>query len=97
MGRPENPDLKYEMIKGRLNKIKYLQTSHSVSATAFCQTRAGDDYTLTYTLEDSSPYLEICWGIRNKPAESQPEGGWLAFPFNLSNPSFRLGRTGRCC
>lgn len=94
MGRPENPDLKYEMIKGRLNKIKYLQTSHSVSATAFCQTGAGDDYTLTYTLEDSSPYLEICWGIRNKPAESQPEGGWLAFPFNLSNPSFRLGRTG---
>lgn len=94
MGRPENPDLKYEMIKGRLNKIKYLQTSHSVSATAFCQTSAGDDYTLTYTLEDNSPYLEICWGIRNKPAESQPEGGWLAFPFNLSNPSFRLGRTG---
>ena len=94
MGRPENPDLKYEMIKGRLNKIKYLQTSHSVSATAFCQTGAGDDYTLTYTLEDNSPYLEICWGIRNKPAESQPEGGWLAFPFNLSNPSFRLGRTG---
>lgn len=94
MGRPENPDLKYEMIKGRLNKIKYLQTSHSVSATAFCQTGAGDGYTLTYTLEDSSPYLEICWGIRNKPAESQPEGGWLAFPFNLSNPSFRLGRTG---
>lgn len=94
MGRPENPNLKYEMIKGQLNKIKYLQTVHSVSATAFCRTVAGDDYTLTYTLEDSSPYLEICWGIRNKPAEPQPEGGWLAFPFNLSNPSFRLGRIG---
>lgn len=94
MGRPENPNLKYEMIKGQLNKVKYLQTVHSVSATAFCRTVAGDDYTLTYTLEDNSPYLEICWGIRNKPAEPQPEGGWLAFPFNLSNPSFRLGRIG---
>lgn len=94
MGRPENPELKYEMIKGRLNRIKYSQTAHSVSATAFCQTGAGDDYILTYTLDDSSPYLEVCWGIRNKPAESQPEGGWLAFPFNLTDPSFRLGRTG---
>lgn len=94
MGRPENPDLKYEMVKGKLVKIKYQQTAHSVSATAFCQTKDGDKYLLTYTLDDNSPYLEICWGIQNKPAEPQPEAGWLAFPFNVSDPSFRLGRTG---
>lgn len=94
MGRPKSPDLKYALIKGKMNKISYSQTAHSIRATAFCTTSAGDDYLLTYTLEDNSPYLEICWGIRNKPADPQPEGGWLAFPFNLSDPSFRLGRIG---
>lgn len=94
MGRPVDPNLKYQMIKGKAAQIKYRQTANSVSATSFCRTGAGDDYTLTYTLNDNSPYLEICWGIRNKPAESQPEGGWLAFPFNVSEPSFHLGRTG---
>lgn len=94
MGRPADPALRYEQIKGKTAKIEYSQTAHAVSATAFCRTSRGEDYTLTYTLHEGSPYLEIIWGIQNKQADMQPEGGWLAFPFNVSQPVFRLGRTG---
>lgn len=94
MGRPADPALRYELVKGQVTDIKYNQTVHSVSATAFCRTSRGEDYTLTYTLYDNTPYLEICWGIQNKQADLQPEGGWLAFPFNVSDPTFHLGRTG---
>ena len=94
MGRPDNPELEYKMIRGTLSAVRYRKTAHSVSATAFCRTGEGDGYTLTYTLDEDSPYLEICWGINNKPAEPRPEGGWLALPFNVAAPSFRLGRTG---
>lgn len=94
MGRPADPALVYEQIKGETVKMKYTQTVNSVAATAFCRTDGGEDYTLTYTLYEDSPYLEICWGIQNKRADLRPEGGWLAFPFNVSQPTFHLGRTG---
>lgn len=94
MGRPADPALKYERLKGKAIKVTYTQTAHSVIATAFCRTRRGEDYTLTYTLHAGSPYLEICWGIQNKRADLQPEGGWLAFPFNVTQPTFHLGRIG---
>lgn len=94
MGRPADPALKYKLMKGKTIKIVYNQTTNSVVATAFCRTDRGEDYTLTYKLYEDSPYLEICWGIQNKRADLQPEGGWLAFPFNVSQPTFHLGRTG---
>lgn len=94
MGRPADKSLKYAMQRGTVRRIKYEKTPHAVTATVFCRTEAGDDYLLSYTLEDSSPYVEIGWSLRNKPAEPQPEAGWLAFPFNVEQPTFRLGRTG---
>lgn len=94
MARPADTGLKYRMIKGKSLRIKYEQTPFSASATSFCHTNAGDDYTITYTLYNNTPCLEICWGIQGKTADPQPEGGWLAFPFNVTDASFRLGRTG---
>lgn len=94
MGRPADPNLKYQLIKGKQSKVKYARTPHSVSATSFCKTEGDEDYTLTYTLYEDSPYVEICWGIRNKQADLQPEGGWLAFPFQVTAPTFHAGRIG---
>ena len=94
MARPIHPALKYEKQQGEVSKIVYNQTTHSVSATAFCRTPRGEDYTLTYTLYEDMPYVEICWGMQNKRADLQPEGGWLAFPFKVVQPTFYLGRTG---
>ena len=47
-----------------------------------------------YTLYRDSPYVEMTWSTTNKRATMQAEGGWLAFPFRVEQPTFRLGRTG---
>lgn len=93
MGRPVNPALKYKMDRGTLSHIEYKKTPVYVRATSFCRNGEGN-YTLTYTLYEDAPYVEICWGLQGKHADPQPEGGWLAFPFNISKPTFHLGRTG---
>jgi alpha-mannosidase len=51
-------------------------------------------YSVTITLYDGLPNIEIIWNIENKPAEPWPEAGWMCFPLNISNPEFRLGRLG---
>ena len=94
MTRPVDKSLKYTMQRGTVQHIKYEKNAHAVKATVFCRTEAGDDYLLSYTLEDNSPYVKIGWCLRNKPAEPQPEAGWLAFPFKVGQPTFRLGRIG---
>lgn len=94
MTRPVDKSLKYAMQRGKVRHIKYEKNAHAVKATVFCRTEAGDDYLLSYTLEDNSPYVKIGWSLRNKPAEPQPEAGWLAFPFKVGQPTFRLGRIG---
>lgn len=93
MGRPVNSSLKYKMDRGTLSRIVYNETPVYVRATSFCRNGEGN-YTLTYTLYEDAPYVEICWGVQDKHADPQPEGGWLAFPFNVSKPTFHLGRTG---
>ncbi len=94
MTRPVDKSLKYTMQRGTVQHIKYEKNAHAVKATVFCRTEADDDYLLSYTLEDNSPYVKIGWCLRNKPAEPQPEAGWLAFPFKVGQPTFRLGRIG---
>lgn len=94
MGRPVDPALKYRMMKGTLEKVVYEETPIGVRATSFCRTEHGDNYTVTYTLNDGSPYIELCWGINGKQADPQSEAGWIAFPFKVDKPAFRLGRTG---
>ena len=96
MTRPVDKSLKYTMQRGTVQHIKYEKNAHAVKATVFCRTEADDDYLLSYTLEDNSPYVKIGWCLRNKPAEPQPEAGWLAFPFKVGQPTFRLGRIEYC-
>ena len=52
------------------------------------------DYSIRYRLVAGLPYLEVTWAIDGKPADPWPEGGWLCFPLNIDNPTFKLGRTG---
>lgn len=94
MGRPLHDSLKYKQVRGHLKQIRLEQTPVYASLTAFFQTDIAEDYLVTYTLYANSPYLEMNWSINGKKANAQPEGGWLALPFNISEPSFRLGRVG---
>lgn len=45
------------------------------------------------TLYRDEPFFDLETGIEKKP-DGWPEAGWICLPFNIDNPSFRLGRNG---
>ena len=57
-------------------------------------TELGYAVTLGVTLYSNLPYVELTWSAADKLMETWPEAGWLALPFQVANPSFRLGRLG---
>ncbi len=56
--------------------------------------RVGAAITLTVTLPDGQPYADIAWSIEKKKADPWPESGWLALPFAVDRPAYRLFRLG---
>lgn len=49
---------------------------------------------LTATLYEGQPYVNVGWRVTGKTAAPEPEGGWLAFAFNVAAPRYRLARLG---
>ncbi len=45
---------------------------------------------LSVTLYNDLPYLDIQLHILNHPATENPEAGWLCLPFNVTQPEFRI-------
>jgi hypothetical protein len=50
--------------------------------------------TTRVTLHDDAPFVDLELTIHDKPADPWPEAGWLALPFKVDQPQFRLGRLG---
>lgn len=48
----------------------------------------------TISLYPGCRYVDITWTISGKQPDPWPEAGWLCFPLNIANPSFRLARLG---
>lgn len=99
MGRPHDEALKYSCGRGKVSHIRYSETEIEVSATVFCSMENAssgkdEEYLVTYTLHKDSPYLEVNWYSDSHELTGVPEGGWLAFPFNVKKPRFHLGRPG---
>jgi hypothetical protein len=74
----------------------FTKSADGVSATMlFSPTKnIPHDYSLTVSLYADARYAELIWNINAKPAEPWPEAGWISLPFNVSDPSFKLGRLG---
>jgi len=81
---------------GKCNRIEWLSNKSLVRATALCQLNdsSTQQYLVSYTLYEDQPYIEITIGINGKKAIPNPEAGWIAFPFALDKPEYRLLRTG---
>ena len=96
LGRPNLTEGSHVFEKGNNAKILFSKSSVSVSATMiFAPTKnIPHDYSVKVTLYANSPYTELVWNINSKPAESWPEAGWISLPFNVTNPTFKLGRLG---
>jgi hypothetical protein len=45
------------------------------------------------TLYKDYPMMDLEVGVEKKP-DGWPEAGWICLPFNIKNPSFRVGRNG---
>lgn len=96
LGRPNLTDGPHITEKGGNAKIIFSQTPVSVSATMLFSSTPNlpHSYSITVTLYTNTPNAELIWSINSKPAESWPEAGWLSFPFNVNDPTFKLGRLG---
>jgi hypothetical protein len=96
LGRPNLTNSPHETKKGENATIVFAQTPVSVSATMLFSATAHlpHSYSVTVTLYTNTPNAELIWSINSKPAEAWPEAGWLSFPFNVSDPIFKLGRLG---
>ncbi|UKJ07954.1 glycoside hydrolase family 38 C-terminal domain-containing protein [Solitalea lacus] len=81
---------------GKCNKIEWLNNNSIIRATAMCQLNdsSAQQYLVSYTLYENQPYIEITIGLDGKKGIPNPEAGWIAFPFALDKPEYRLLRTG---
>jgi len=49
---------------------------------------------ITFTFPRHQPSVGVEWSVTEKTPDPLPEGGWLCFPFAVSEPKFMLGRLG---
>jgi len=96
LGRINLSDEPYKRTSGKNARIEFLKDSVSVSAIMHFNADADlkHQYSLTFSLYEHKPSVEIIWSINGKPADPWPEGGWISFPFNIGKPHFKLGRPG---
>jgi hypothetical protein len=96
--RPKNGLPNEETLRffGKCNKIEWLENKSMIRATAVCRLNdsSAQQYLVSYTLYENEPYIEIIIGINGKKGIPNPEAGWMAFPFALNKPEYRLLRLG---
>jgi hypothetical protein len=49
---------------------------------------------LVFSFPHQQPFVDIAWRVTDKTPDPLPEGGWLCFPFAVTQPQFLLGRLG---
>ena len=89
-GMPGPEELPYRMVAASGYRARFAHTPVSASVVMEGAGGAG----LTLVLYAGQPWVEVRWRITGKQPTPLPEGGWLAFPFKLSKPEFRLARLG---
>jgi len=96
LGRPNLSGEKYKQVHPVPYAVEYEIDNVKVSAILQFRRDGSNphDYTMIYSLYKNLPFVEVQWGITGKSPEPWPEGGWISFPFNIDNPTFRLGRLG---
>ena len=98
MGKPHMPkDARYSANYVSMGRIETAESDGVCQTVTIAYPQSGnnpDATKLRIFLYDEQPYIDFEWEIQNKTPNRIPEGGWLCFPLNLKNPSWKLGRLG---
>ncbi len=96
LGRPNLDDRPGYTASGSAPVLRWELSGNRVEAVVIfgASERIPHSYTLIYTLQAGRPALGITVSIQSKQADPWPEAGWIAFPFDIDNPEFRVGRLG---
>ncbi|HEY4207206.1 MAG TPA: hypothetical protein VGM31_10350 [Puia sp.] len=96
LGRPNLTPGPHMTAMGGRATILYSKDVTGVRATMIFSPSGNipHDYSITVTLSANEARIGLEWAINGKPAEPWPEAGWISLPFNVSLPSFRVGRLG---
>lgn len=96
MGRPYTSHNQRIVTKGKVDKILCEPMSNGARIHVFGVTddTVPQKYIITYSLYDKQDYLDVTFGMNSKTPDARPEGGWLAFPFNVKQPEYRAHRLG---
>ena len=96
LGRPGLDDTPYKVASGTRPRILYTKTATAVQAQLLFSVTPDmpHAYSMTITLNKEQPSVDLTWSILGKSPEPWPEGGWISFNFNVTDPVFRLGRLG---
>ena len=99
LGKPDLPpaaEVPYQALTPTDCKVHYEETPISVSAIIESAPNGQLRHALTtrVTLYRDLPCVDVELTLRDKPADSWPEAGWICLPVRASKPRFRLGRLG---
>ena len=95
-GRPNLDNTPYSKVMGGRAKITFSSDNISAKAILLFTKEMGNphNYSLSFTLYQNLPFIEMNWFIDGKQADPWPEAGWISFPFNVDHPEFKVGRLG---
>ncbi len=95
MGRPYTTNEKKIVGVGKGIKLIYEPMSNGGRISVMGETdQTGIQFITNYTLYADQPYVEITCGVNSKTPDARPEAGWLAFPFAIQSPNYRVLRLG---
>ncbi|MGD0577458.1 MAG: hypothetical protein ABSC08_00875, partial [Bryobacteraceae bacterium] len=96
MARAGLPPAVHEITAARNMSLEF-RPGGPASVSAVMRVQPGElgyGVALRVTLYSNLPFVELTWSAADKPMDTWPEAGWLALPFQIADPSFRLGRLG---
>jgi hypothetical protein len=99
LGKPAMPpaaQVPYRAASPRNGKLEIRRTPASVEAEMTFPAGGGIPHGVRtrIVLYAGEPYVDLSVTLEKKPADDWPEAGWIAFPFKIDSPRFRLGRLG---
>ncbi len=100
LGKPMLPpasEASYRSASPAGFKVNYTASGACVTVTGIPE-RQGENglpaLSVAVTLPADQPFVDISFTIHKPEPEPWPEAGWIALPFKIEAPRFRLGRLG---